>query len=60
MPSRSIVNRAARAVGITVKPFFSSSCSVGVAIASISGTIRCGCSRSINAANAAPSNMLIT
>ena len=49
MPSRSIVSRAARAVGITVKPSLSSSSSVGVAIASISGTMSCGRSRSTSA-----------
>ena len=38
MPSRSIVRRAARAVGTTSQPSASSSTSTGVAIASISGT----------------------
>ena len=41
MPSRSIVSRAARAVGITrTTPSASSCCSIGVAMASISGTTR--------------------
>ena len=55
MPSRSIVSHAARAVGMTRMPpcdlraSRSSSTSVGVWIASISGTTRCGRSRSISA-----------
>ena len=42
MPSRSIVSRAARAVGTTCKPSASSSSSTAVAIASISGTTTAG------------------
>jgi hypothetical protein len=60
MPSRSIVRRAARAVGITVHLAFSRSTSVCVWIASISGTIRCGFSFSTTFLIAAPSSMLIT
>ena len=61
MPSRSIVRRAARAVGITrAAPSASSATSVSVWIASISGTTRCGCSRAIRARIAAGSSMSST
>ncbi|MNN55566.1 hypothetical protein D3C81_1704490 [compost metagenome] len=60
MPSRFMVNCVARAVGITVKPSASSSTRVAVAMASISGTMKCGFSASITARRAAPSSMLIT
>jgi hypothetical protein len=50
MPSRSIVSRAARAVGITrTTPAASSSSSIGVAMASISGTTIVGRSAMISA-----------
>ncbi|MNN53525.1 hypothetical protein D3C81_1682860 [compost metagenome] len=50
MPSRSMVRRAARAVGITrTVPAASSVSSMGVAMASISGTTRWGVSASISA-----------
>jgi purine nucleoside phosphorylase len=39
-----MVNRAARAVGMVATPAASSASSMGVAMASISGTTRCGCS----------------
>jgi hypothetical protein len=56
MPSRSIVSRAARAVGITrTTPAASSSSSTGVAMASISGTTSIGFSASISARSAAGS-----
>ena len=42
MPSRSMVNRVARAVGTTRTPLASTSASTCVAIASISGTTTCG------------------
>jgi Cu(I)/Ag(I) efflux system protein CusF len=61
MPSRFIVRRAARAVGMTsARPSASISTSVSVAMASISGTMRCGFSCSISARSAAPSVMSIT
>ncbi|SKV63184.1 Uncharacterised protein [Mycobacteroides abscessus subsp. massiliense] len=50
MPSRSMVSRAARAVGITrTVPSASRASRVAVAIASISGTTRSGFSASIRA-----------
>ena len=60
MPSRSIVRRAARAVGMTVTPSASSSSSVGVWMASISGTTQCGCSSSTTRRTSAASSMSIT
>jgi hypothetical protein len=39
MPSRFMVSRAARAVGITLNPSASNSTKVSVAMASISGTM---------------------
>ena len=60
MPSRSMVRRADRAVGMTVQPSASSVTSSPVAIASISGTISVGRSVSTRARNAAGSSMLIT
>jgi hypothetical protein len=55
-----MVRRAARAVGITRKPSASSSINAGVAIASISGTISAGRSRSTSARSAAGSSMSST
>jgi len=55
-----MVRRAARAVGTTLKPSRSSSSSVVVAIASISGTMNAGRSLSITRRSSAPSSMLIT
>ncbi len=55
MPSRSIVSRAARAVGITHEPSASSSRSTGVAIASSSGTMKCGFSWVMTRRSSAPS-----
>ncbi|KAF1055972.1 MAG: hypothetical protein GAK41_00251 [Burkholderia gladioli] len=53
MPSRFIVSWVARAVGITsATPAASRAASASVAIASISGTIRCGCSDSTSARSA--------
>ncbi len=61
MPSRSMVSRAARAVGITRWPCSrSNATSVSVWIASISGTIRCGCSRAISSRSAIASSMSST
>jgi len=60
MPSRSIVSHAARAVGITLIPSFSNSTSVGVWMASTSGTTRSGFSCSMSARSAAPSSMSMT
>src|SRR3989344_4664161 len=57
MPSRSIVRRVARAVGITVQPSFSSSTSVCVAIASISGTMNVGFSFSTTSRIFSPSSI---
>ncbi len=60
MPSRSMVRRAARAVGITrTTPSDSSFCSSAVASASISGTTRSGFSRSISARSATGSLIVI-
>jgi len=60
MPSRSIVRRAARAVGMTrTTPSASSASSTGVAMASISGTTRSGRSASISARSAAGSLIVI-
>ena len=58
--SRSIVSRAACAVGMTRQPSLSSATSSCVAIASISGTIRCGFSCSTTRRSAARSSMSIT
>jgi hypothetical protein len=60
MPSRSMVSRAAVAVGITRQPSVSSASSSCVAMASISGTIRSGFSASTSARSAARSSMSIT
>ena len=49
MPSRSMVRRAARAVGMTVWPSRSSVRRVSVAMASISGTMKSGFSSSTTA-----------
>ena len=61
MPSRFIVSCAARAVGmISTSPAASIAASVSVAIASTSGTTKCGRSCSITARNASPSSIEIT
>jgi hypothetical protein len=60
MPSRFMVSCAARAVGITsARPSASMASSASVAMASISGTISAGRSRSTSARSAAPSVMSI-
>ena len=61
MPSRFMVSRAARAVGITVAlPGFRVRAASAVAIASISGTTRSGCFLFDQRRSAAPSVMSIT
>ena len=60
MPSRSMVSRAARAVGMTVTPWASRASSSSVAMASISGTTKSGFSASMTARKAWASSMLIT
>ena len=57
MPRRSMVSWAARAVGMTVQPSFSSSTSVSVAMASISGTMKSGFTVSTTYRIASPSRM---
>ncbi len=57
MPSLFIVRCAARAVGTTCRPWASSSTRTSVAIASISGTTRCGRSSAITARRASPSSI---
>ena len=60
MPSRSIVRRVARAVGMTQNPSASSSTSAGVAIASSSGTMKSGSSARMTRFSSAASVMAMT
>ena len=57
MPSRSIVRRAARAVGTTRTPSASTASSASVASASISGTTTCAPQERIAAASSRASDI---